>query len=206
MPHFPIVSSCAYVRGWPSQNARECWSIEHNTLSKLKYTIRDPKSSQKHPYLPTVPHLVYIQEPWWLLACNRIPGQGSLALSQSNFCLVMGRARLKPLKVFSPISWYVSFREVWYFPSSSSIRARIFDADDAGEDFTTADGNDIESVWSVANWTYKTTSFFSSESDPEDATHISLLVIMHICEYFPIHLVVAKINDILRAPSPWPWT
>jgi hypothetical protein len=36
------------------------------------------------------------------------------------------------------------------------MRARIFDADDAGEEVTTAEGNDDESVWSVANCTYST--------------------------------------------------
>jgi hypothetical protein len=49
-------------------------------------------------------------------------------LSQSNFCRVIGNARLRPLKVFSPISWYVSFKEIWYFPSSSPTRARILEA------------------------------------------------------------------------------
>jgi len=39
------------------------------------------------------------------------------------------------------------------------MRARILDADDAGEDVTTADGNDNESVWSVASWTYSKVNF-----------------------------------------------
>lgn len=63
----------------------------------------------------------------------------------------MGRARLNPLNVFSPISWYVSFKDVWYFPSSSSMRARILEADGAGDDVTTAGGNAIDSEWSAAN-------------------------------------------------------
>jgi len=59
------------------------------------------------------------------------PGRHSVdrTLSQSIFCLVNGSALLNPLKVLSPISWYALFKDVWYFPSSSSIRASIFEAD-----------------------------------------------------------------------------
>jgi hypothetical protein len=53
------------------------------------------------------------------------------------------------LNVFSPISWYVSFSEVWYLPSSFSIKARIFDAEEPGEDVTMAAGSDRDIVWVV---------------------------------------------------------
>lgn len=65
-------------------------------------------------------------------------------LSQSSFCLVRGKALLKPLNVFSPISWYVSFKEDWYFPSSDSISANILDAEEAGEVGTMAEGSKID--------------------------------------------------------------
>lgn len=52
-----------------------------------------------------------------------------LTISQSSFERVTGRARRNPLNVFSLIAAYVSPNEVWYFPSSTSISAKIFDAD-----------------------------------------------------------------------------
>jgi len=59
---------------------------------------------------------------------------------------VSGKARRKPLNVFSPISWYVSLSEIWYLPSSSSINANIFVEAMDGVAEATADGSSKETV------------------------------------------------------------
>jgi len=38
---------------------------------------------------------------------------------------------------------------------------------------------------------------FGNKSSHDDVTHISLFIIVHICEYFPIHLVFAEIDYVL---------
>jgi len=74
-------------------------------------------------------------------------------LSQSIFCRVKGKARLKPLNVFSPISWYASFRDVWHRDSSASINANILEADDVGGSDKIPAGIDIDKSFDVLSWT-----------------------------------------------------
>ena len=76
-------------------------------------------------------------------------------LSQSNFDLVIGNALLNPLNVFSPISWYTSPNDSWYFDSSVSISARTFVAELEADAAVMAGGRAREIVCVVSSWTWR---------------------------------------------------
>ena len=58
------------------------------------------------------------------------------------------------MNVFSPISEYVSFSDVWYFVSSKSMRARILEAAAGGAEVTMAGGRAMVILWVVLSWTW----------------------------------------------------
>lgn len=67
-----------------------------------------------------------------------------LTLSQSSLDLVIGRARRRPLKVFSLIAWYASFSVFWYLLSSLSMTAKSLAAEGAADDSVIAGGKASE--------------------------------------------------------------
>lgn len=128
-------------------------------------------------------------------------------LSQSSFCLVSGSALRKPLKVFSAISWYASFKETWYFPSSFSTRARSFSAFCFGGEEMTAGGSANDESWVVDNWTWQslgTPQWVVRGEWREWKTNISLLIVVHIHQYLPFNFVPFQIYPVLRTPSSRP--
>lgn len=79
-------------------------------------------------------------------------------LSQSILERVKGSALLKLLNVFSDISWYVSFSEIWYLLSSSSTSASIFDAAELSLKVIPG-GRLKETSCAVVSWTSKRISW-----------------------------------------------
>src|SRR6266404_3841742 len=126
--------------------------------------MKTPRTPQKHLCSLIVRHRAYTQgpktgEPHHIKALRE-----GRTLSQSSFCLVSGSARLSPLKVFSPISWYESPNDSWYACSWSAIRASTFFEDVSGEDAVTEAGSVIEALCFVSSCTCTTRDMSTSAS------------------------------------------
>ena len=118
----------------PDSRTHDSWTYGFmgSRLMILLYNVNGVTTQIAPLCCQTIPHQVYIPISNQILVrdiTTRSMDQGQ-TLSQSSFERVIGSALLKLLKVFSNISWYASLRDTWYLLSSSSINARIFEADE----------------------------------------------------------------------------